>query len=297
MVMVCATHNLPNKIGTKIQVFTYTTPKLALQKSASIHFKRKICFNFCCKSIEEDKQTVEKGFSLLESDPTWEIGSIWSTMGLYIFSLHIPLSFGGLSIVAYLLHQPDLPPQFKAVTILMIEILELFCALLLLQFTAKHKPINFLQLGKMQNERNWVFAALLGFVFLILVMFFTSFLADQLDGTKGSSNQTVKEILSSGSVAQTACALVYCVIAPLLEEIVYRRFLLTSLALSMKWYQAVMISSLIFSAAHLSGQNFIQLLIVGMVLGCSYCWTGDLRSSILLHSLYNSLTLLITVLA
>ena len=68
--------------------------------------------------------------------------------------------------------------------ILMIETLELFCALLLLQFTAKHKPVNFLQLGKMQNERNWMFGAFLGFVFLVLVMFFTSFLADQLDGTK-----------------------------------------------------------------------------------------------------------------
>lgn len=115
------------------------------------------------------------------------------------------------------------------------------------------------------------------------------------DFFQGTSNQTVKEILLNNIVSQTSCALVYCIIAPLLEEMVYRRFLLTSLARDMEWYQAVMISSLIFSAAHISGENFIQLVIVGMVLGCSYCWTGDLRSSILLHSMYNALTLLIAV--
>lgn len=111
------------------------------------------------------------------------------------------------------------------------------------------------------------------------------------------NNQIVKEILFSGSVAQISCVLVYCVVVPLLEEIVYRRFLLTSLALNMEWHQAVVLSSVIFSASHLSGENFIQLVIVGIVLGCSYCWTGDLRSSILLHSMYNALTLMITILA
>ncbi|XP_021717391.1 uncharacterized protein LOC110685214 [Chenopodium quinoa] len=295
MEILSTTQYIPAKVNSQIQFFSSATHKLVIQKSIPYFFKPKIQSNICCRNHEKRKQTVQR-FSQLESDPPWESGSVWSTMALYIFSLHVPLSFGGLSVIANLLHLTDLEPQIKAVAILLIEILELFSAVLLLQFTAKHKPIRFFQVGKKQNERNWISSALLGFAILILAMFFVEFVGDKLVAPKDMNNQVVKEILLSGNIAQTACTLVYCVVAPLLEEIVYRRFFLTSLSSSMEWYQAVMISSLIFSAAHLSAENFIQLVLVGMVLGCSYCWTGDLRSSILLHSMYNALTLLITVL-
>lgn len=66
----------------------------------------------CCSSKNEQKLLQEK-FSVLESDVPWEIGNVWSTMGLYLFSLHIPLSFGGLSVIANFLHQPDLAPETK----------------------------------------------------------------------------------------------------------------------------------------------------------------------------------------
>lgn len=68
--------------------------------------------------------------------------------------------------------------------ILVIEILELFSAVLLLQFTAKRKPVRFFEQGEMQIERNWMFTALLGFTLLIQAMFFISFLADNLVATE-----------------------------------------------------------------------------------------------------------------
>lgn len=108
------------------------------------------------------------------------------------------------------------------------------------------------------------------------------------------SNPILKEILSSGSISITSCILVYCVITPLLEEIVYRGVFLTALSSTMKWQEAVIISSIVFSAAHFSVENFIQLFIIGLILACSYCWSGNLKSCIVIHSLYNALTLLIT---
>lgn len=108
------------------------------------------------------------------------------------------------------------------------------------------------------------------------------------------NNPVLKEILLSGPISLTACALVYCIITPFLEETVYRGFLLKYLASTMEWPQALLISSAIFSASHLSGENFLQLFIIGIVLGCSYCWTGKLSSSIAIHSMYNALTLLMT---
>ena len=54
-----------------------------------------------CNSVYMDKQ----GFSVLASDCPWKNGSLWSTMALYMFNLHIPLGYGGLSIVASLLEE------------------------------------------------------------------------------------------------------------------------------------------------------------------------------------------------
>lgn len=54
---------------------------------------------------------VKEDFSVLASDIPWESENVWSTMIFYMFNLHIPLGYGGLSIVAYTLHQPVLDLQ------------------------------------------------------------------------------------------------------------------------------------------------------------------------------------------
>lgn len=111
------------------------------------------------------------------------------------------------------------------------------------------------------------------------------------------NNPILKAMLVSSKISKSACVLVYCIVTPLLEETVYRGFLLRSLSSTMKWQHAILISSGIFAAAHFSGENFIQLFIIGCVLGYSYCWSGNLCSSFLIHSLYNAMTLVITFLS
>ncbi|KAL7185557.1 hypothetical protein ACSBR2_027491 [Camellia fascicularis] len=216
-------------------------------------------FSIKCSCIKEEhtpKASDSEDFSLLESDIPWDSGSIWSTLALYLFSLHVPLSFGGLSVVAHFVHQPVLDPQTEALSLLAIQILELNAVLWLLRCVAKpqHKIFSFFQPKNQSKERNWLLASILGFGSLVLLVFFTSLVADQLVGPKDVNNPILKEILSSGSISKTACFLIYCIVTPLLEEIVYRGFLLTSLASEMKWYQAVAISSAVFSAAHFSGE-------------------------------------------
>ncbi|PQM36404.1 uncharacterized protein Pyn_11614 [Prunus yedoensis var. nudiflora] len=117
---------------------------------------------------------------------------------------------------------------------------------------------------------------------------------EQTDHYMAINNPVLKEILGSSNISKAACVLVYCIVTPVLDETVYRGFLLASISSTMKWQSAVLISSAIFSAAHLSGENSLQFFIIGCVLGCSYCWTGNLRSPILIHSLYNAMTLMIT---
>ncbi|OMP07381.1 CAAX amino terminal protease [Corchorus olitorius] len=137
----------------------------------------------CNQNKITDNSTQVQGFSVLKSDIPWKTGSLWSTMAVYMFNLHIPLGFGGLSIVSYILHQPVLGPQ-----------------------------------------------------------------------TEDVNNPILKEMLLSSDISKAACVIVYCIITPLLEEMVYRGFLLASLASTMNWQQSVVLSGAIFSAAHFSGK-------------------------------------------
>lgn len=52
-----------------------------------------------------------QSFSALAADSPWDSRSIWSTMAFYMFSLHIPLSFGGISVIAQILKEPNLDTQ------------------------------------------------------------------------------------------------------------------------------------------------------------------------------------------
>lgn len=261
-------------------------------------FSPRTCsFKFCRIKNDGTHEPFED-FSVLKSDIPYDSGSIWSTMALYIFSLHIPVSFGGLSVVAETLHQNVLDPQTEALSLLLLQSLELIGVFLLLRYTAKPQ-YNLLSFGgvkevRVPNERNWLVATALGFGFLIVLGILISLVADRVVGPKDVNNPILKEILSSGFVSIIACTLIYCIATPVLEETIYRGFLLASLASTMDWQKAVIISSAIFSAAHFSVENSIQLFIIGTVLGCSYCWTGKLSSPILIHSLYNALILFIT---
>ncbi|KAG6738918.1 hypothetical protein POTOM_058541 [Populus tomentosa] len=358
---------LPAKFGFSFNKSLIQNPN-PLHHTSKLKFKSNLSFKSslkcrCIKKEITDKPTEE--FSVLLSDIPWERGSIWSTMALYMFNLHVPLGVGGLSIVANVLHQPVLDPQTEdqiydfrlwgnrhrtetnnpqlrqiqkpnagastelyaiqlgvlfiqwnlpwgiflartssiaclatpvVLSLLAIQILELTASLLLLKSTAKpeYEVVSFFKTDELSKKRNWLLASSLGFGFLILLVFLTSLIADRLIGPKAVNNPVVKEILLSSNISKVACILVYCLVTPLLEEIVYRGFLLKSLASTMNWQQAVLLSSAVFSAAHFSGENFIQLFIIGCVLGCSYSWSGNLCSPILTHSLYNALTLILT---
>ncbi|XP_021901051.1 uncharacterized protein LOC110816972 isoform X2 [Carica papaya] len=289
---------LPEKISCAYNKPPFLLPSRASPFPSRSKLRLKYSLKYCCfKNEIAETPSKDKGFSVLESDNNpWDNGSVWSTMALYMFYLHIPFGVGGLSIAAYVLHQPaGLDPQSQVLSLLVMQILELAGTLLLLKNTIKpqYKLAHFFR-HNISEERNLVLASALGLSFLILLVFLSSLLIDTFIEAKAVNNPIVKEILQSSDIARAACILVYCIITPVLEETVYRGFLLTSLSSTMSWFHAVAISSAIFSGAHFSGENFIQLFIIGCVLGSSYCWTGNLTSSFLIHSLYNALTLLIT---
>ncbi|CAM8958458.1 unnamed protein product [Rhodiola kirilowii] len=234
------------------------------------------------------------GFSGIPRDVPFDKENLWSNFSLYLFSVHVPMSFGGLSTVAYVMNLTYLDPQMEALLQLTIQTLELIIVLSLLDYATKpeSEALSFL---KLSSPRKWWLASSVGFVILILLIFLTSVVEDVLFGPKAANKAILKEILQSSDITKTACFLAYCVIIPLLEEIVYRGYLLSTLASKTKWQYAVLMSSLVFSAAHFSIDDAFQLFVIGCILGCSYCWTGNLRTSILIHSMYNAVSLVITL--
>jgi membrane protease YdiL (CAAX protease family) len=80
--------------------------------------------------------------------------------------------------------------------------------------------------------------------------------------------------------------------APIFEEIVFRGFLLPSLTRYVPVWGAILISAFIFAIAHLNLSEIIPLATLGIVLGVVYTRSRNLLSSILLHSLWNSATLI-----
>lgn len=78
------------------------------------------------------------------------------------------------------------------------------------------------------------------------------------------------------------------VLAPVLEETVFRGFLLTSLTKYMSLPASVLLSSLIFAACHFSPRDFPQLLALGLVMGFSYARSRNLLTSIAIHAVWNS---------
>lgn len=95
--------------------------------------------------------------------------------------------------------------------------------------------------------------------------------------------------LIGSSNFSTACLVgITGVLAPLLEETVFRGFLMVSLT---KWVPtpvAVLISASVFALAHFTPGQFPQLFVLGSALGFSYAQTRNLLTPITIHAFWNS---------
>ncbi|KAG4385497.1 hypothetical protein GLYMA_12G111866v4 [Glycine max] len=111
----------------------------------------------------------------------------------------------------------------QALSLLTIQILELSGALLLLKYTAKpqYKFSNFFKKNKLLSNRNWILSWALGFGFLVLLIFLTYLLADRLFDSQPVNNPILKEMLLNSDISRVSCVLAYCIVTPLLEEVLF----------------------------------------------------------------------------
>ena len=97
----------------------------------------------------------------------------------------------------------------------------------------------------------------------------------------------VAQILSLDGATYVSLLSITAVLAPILEETLFRGFLLTTLTKWMPTPAAVLASATAFGFAHLSGRDLPQLVALGTLLGFSYVRSRNLATPMLIHGMWN----------
>jgi membrane protease YdiL (CAAX protease family) len=109
----------------------------------------------------------------------------------------------------------------------------------------------------------------------------------------GSSKQSIVEFFSgSQTIQQRIMIIVFAVaIAPIVEEFVFRFFIYGVLKRYVGVLFGIILSSLLFAAAHAHLPSFVPLFVLGSCFAIAYEWSGSILVSMTMHSVFNSLTL------
>lgn len=146
---------------------------------------------------------------------------------------------------------------------------------------------------KFKWRSNWWLWGLGGYLAALPLMLTVSVLNQQIWQGQGGSNPLLQTVLEAQDpVALTIFFITASVAAPLFEEFLFRGFLLPSLTRYMPVWGAIVISSLVFAIAHLSLSEILPLAVLGIVLGVVYTRSRNLLAPMLLHSAWNSITML-----
>jgi hypothetical protein len=140
---------------------------------------------------------------------------------------------------------------------------------------------------------NWFLWGVGGWLAAFPLVIVVSLLNQQIWQGRGGSNPLLPiAIESKDSLALSIFFITAAVFAPIFEEIFFRGFLLSSLTKYFSTWQAILISSLLFAAVHLSLSEVLPLMTLGSILAIVYVRSQNLLAPILLHALWNGGTML-----
>jgi uncharacterized protein len=145
---------------------------------------------------------------------------------------------------------------------------------------------------KFNWKSNWLMWGVGGYLVATPIVIVVSLLNDRIWHGQGGSNPLLQIVLEGkDSIALLLFFATAAVAAPLFEEFLFRGFLLPSLTRYLPTWGAIGMSGLIFGVAHLSLSEIVPLTTLGIILGIVYVRTRNLLAPMLLHSLWNSSTL------
>ncbi|MEC4804460.1 MAG: CPBP family glutamic-type intramembrane protease [Jaaginema sp. PMC 1079.18] len=244
--------------------------------------------------LKKEKSLIARNADLTWDVP-WDAEIIWQVLivGFFFVSqIFLPLFFLLLArLIGLDTSSFDLRQQVIFILISYLSMAGL--GLLVLYISLKpYKPLPQLWFNFKLFD-NWLWWGIGGYLVAVPLVVIVSILNQQIWQGQGGSNP----ILFLALQAQDTLALAIffttaSIAAPIFEEIIFRGFLLPSLTRYLPVWGAILLSSVIFAIAHLSPSEILPLTVLGIVLGTTYTRSRNLLSSMLLHSLWNSGTLL-----
>ncbi len=132
-----------------------------------------------------------------------------------------------------------------------------------------------------------------GYFAALPLMLLVSLLNQQIWQGQGGSNPLLQTVLEANDwIALGLFFATAAIAAPLFEEFLFRGFLLPSLTRYLPVWGAIGLSSFIFAVAHLSLSEVLPLMTLGIILGVVYTRSRNLLAPMVLHSLWNSVTMI-----
>nr|WP_290222682.1 CPBP family intramembrane glutamic endopeptidase [Trichocoleus desertorum] len=225
---------------------------------------------------------------------SWGGETIWQVLVLFfvgqffVGQIALPV---GLQILG--INPASFDSRTQAIYILAVYALLVTVGLLVLYSSLK--PFLPLPEGWFQiNGRGrWFWWGLGGYFMALPLVILVSLINQQFWQGQGGSNPILPIVLEGrDNVALVIFFLTASIAAPLFEEVMFRGFLLPSLTRYVPVWGAITISAFLFALAHLSLSEILPLMVLGMVLGFVYTRSRNLLAPMLMHSLWNSGTLL-----
>lgn len=224
-----------------------------------------------------------------ETPWTWE--TVWQVLIVGFFfvgQLLLPILLGGLGI-----NFAAFGTQARAFYTLTYYLSLTTLGLLVLYFSIK----PFFPLSKdwfrVRLQGNWITWGVGGYLVVLPVMILVSLLNQQIWQGQGGSNPLLQIVLEEGNpISLGIFFFTAAIAAPFFEETMFRGFLLSSLTRYVPVWGAILGSALLFAIAHLSLSEVLPLTVLGTALGIVYTRSRNLLAPMLLHSLWNSATML-----
>jgi len=225
---------------------------------------------------------------------SWQVPWSWETivqvlvLGFFLIGqVVLPLLLGGLGI-----NFSGLGSRAKATYTLTYYLLMATSGLLILYLSIRrYRPLPE-DWFRLKGKRNWFLWGFGGYLAALPLMLGVSLINQQIWQGQGGSNPLLQTVLEEGDQqALSMFFLTAAVAAPIFEEFLFRGFLLPSLTKYVPVWGAIGLSALLFAVAHLSLSEVLPLAVLGSVLGFVYTRSRSLLAPILLHSLWNSVTM------
>jgi membrane protease YdiL (CAAX protease family) len=112
---------------------------------------------------------------------------------------------------------------------------------------------------------------------------------------RGSSKQGIVDLFNESHTLQQRIMIIILAVAvaPAAEEFIFRFFLYGVLKRYLGPALGIVLNALLFAAVHAHLPSFAPLFVLGTCFTLAYEWSGSILVSMTMHSLFNSLTLVI----